>query len=446
MDALSPAEMRVPWGAGFRHLAPPGRWPAFEVHAPDLAGAIEDYGAELERALDEPVGGGGRLGEGLEAGGRVAIVVDDPSRWTPVREALGVVLGRLRAAGVGDDRITISVGVGRHQAVDRSAMSRRVGAGVVERISCFSPPVDDLRAYVELGRVAGDVPVRVFGPVARADLRILIGSVLPHLQAGFGGGWKLIFPGTSHRTTLGALHRQGLEGGGAEGLLGSEMRCNPMRRVIREAAGLLPGRTISISHVLGAPGMIFRVAAGEVDAVQEALATEVRRRFAVSPEARSRVVVATNAPWPGDPMQSFKVLLNHRSACERGGALVGLFWTDPAELVRSMPLGALRGIAASGGAGGWLIRRGLTGAEGVLRLLNHPARFMVRWARELVVDRAVFILSPELRERLGRRLGPVRLHGDEGELWRDLERVVGLPERVQLYPWGGLSYVPAAGV
>ena len=54
--------------------------------------------------------------------------------------------------------------------------------------------------------------MRVFRPVARASLRIMIGSVLPHLQAGFGGGYKLIFPGTSHRTTLGALHRQGIDG------------------------------------------------------------------------------------------------------------------------------------------------------------------------------------------------------------------------------------------
>jgi nickel-dependent lactate racemase len=56
--------------------------------------------------------------------------------------------------------------------------------------------------------VAAGIPVRVFRPVASADLRVLIGSVLPHLQAGFGGGWKLIFPGTSHRSTLGALHRR----------------------------------------------------------------------------------------------------------------------------------------------------------------------------------------------------------------------------------------------
>ena len=142
-------------------------------------------------------------------GSTVAIVVDDPSRWTPVREALPIVLKRLHAAGVRPRDVTISVGVGRHHAVDEAAMRRRVGDAVAAAYRCFSPPVDDLSAYADLGRTPEGVPVRVFRPVAEADLRILIGSVLPHLQAGFGGGYKLIFPGTSHRTTLGACTGRG---------------------------------------------------------------------------------------------------------------------------------------------------------------------------------------------------------------------------------------------
>ena len=112
----------------------------------------------------------------------------------------------------GREDVTISVGVGRHHAVDAEAMRQRLGDSIAAGYRCYSPPVDDLSAYVDLGSTPQGVPVRIFRPVAEADLRILIGSVLPHLQAGFGGGYKLIFPGTSHRTTLGALHRQGLEG------------------------------------------------------------------------------------------------------------------------------------------------------------------------------------------------------------------------------------------
>ena len=159
----------------------------------------------------------------------MAIVVDDPSRWTPVREALPIVLGRLHAAGVRAEDVTISVGVGRHHAVDATAMRRRVGDAVAAGYRCFSPPVDDLAAYVDLGTTPRGIPVRVFRPVAEADLRILIGSVLPHLQAGFGGGYKLIFPGTSHRTTLGRPAPSGLGRAGDAGrLLGgdaAETRC-----------------------------------------------------------------------------------------------------------------------------------------------------------------------------------------------------------------------------
>ncbi len=153
-----------------------------------------------------------RLERLVGPGATVAIVVDDPSRWTPVREALPIILARLHAAGVRAEDVTISVGVGRHHAVSEPMMRQRVGDAVAAGYRCFSPPVDDLSAYGDLGRTPQGIPVRVFRPVAEADLRILIGSVLPHLQAGFGGGYKLIFPGTSHRTTLGALHRPGARG------------------------------------------------------------------------------------------------------------------------------------------------------------------------------------------------------------------------------------------
>ena len=88
-----------------------------EVVWPDLSNPLADYSRALEQALDSPVGMT-KLEQMVQPGARVAIVVDDPSRWTPVREALPIVLRRLHAAGVGREDVTISVGVGRHHAVD----------------------------------------------------------------------------------------------------------------------------------------------------------------------------------------------------------------------------------------------------------------------------------------------------------------------------------------
>ncbi len=437
----------VPWGEGETlSLSLPSNWQDVDVVWPDLEGVLNDYPTALARALDTPLGCP-PVGQQVGPGSRVAIVVDDPSRWTPVREALPVLLKRLHEAGVREDNVTISAGVGRHHAVDDASMRRRVGDSVVDTYRCFSPPVDDLSAYDSLGETPEGVPVRVFRPVAEADLRILIGSVLPHLQAGFGGGYKLIFPGTSHRSTLGALHRQGLNPESAGRLLGGPASENPMRRAIRAAASLL-GPCFSISHLLGAPGQVLEVRAGHPDPVQDELSAEAKRRFQAPDAAPADLIVAGNNPWPGDPMQSFKVLLQHRAATRSGGVLVGLFWTDPPEIDRSVPMPWLRTIAASGSWGGWTIRRGVAMANQALSAVGSPSAFLLGWARELVVDRTVLVYAPPLAERLGSRLGPIQLFADQDALWKAaIASLSDIPSpRVRVFPQGGLTYAPQSGV
>ena len=186
--------LTIPWGSSATlDVTLPSDWRDVETIEPDLTGAIDDYEEAIERALDEPLDSP-RLETIVNGESKVAFVVNDPSRWTPVKEALPIVLKRLRAGGVLDDNISIVFGVGRHHAVEEAAMKKRVGDEMFQRYRCFSPPIDKKNEYVELGTTSQGVPVGVFRPVAEADVRILIGSVLPHLQAGFGGGWKLIFP------------------------------------------------------------------------------------------------------------------------------------------------------------------------------------------------------------------------------------------------------------
>jgi hypothetical protein len=442
----------VPWGSdGSLDLRLPAAWPlattGVEVVWPDLCGPLADYRAALVEALDLPLAAA-RLEHQVAPGTKVAIVVDDPSRWTPVREALPIVLERLHAAGTSAEDVTISVGVGRHQAVDVEAMRRRLGDSIAAGYRCFSPPVDDLSAYVELGETPEGVPLRVFRPVAEASLRILIGSVLPHLQAGFGGGYKLIFPGTCHRDTLGALHRQGLDHqSDAMRLLGSDASLNPMRRAIHAAAALL-GPCWSISHLVGKLGQVFQVVAGHPERVQDVLAAELKRRFQAPPAELADLIVAGNNPWPGDPMQSFKVLFHHLAGSRPGGVLVGLFWTDSDEIDRSLPVTVLKAIAATGAPGGWAIRRLLPLVERFAMATGSPAAFMLRWARELVLNRTVLVYAPPLYRRVGPRLGPVRIFADQAALWRAAARALNRggrprePWRLRIFPQGGLTYVP----
>jgi hypothetical protein len=224
-----------------------------------------------------------------------------------------------------------------------------------------------------------------------------------------------------------------------------------MRQVIHDAASLL-GPCWSISHVIGGPGQVFRIAAGHPEHVQDLLASEVRHRFLTPPSKPAELVVVGNYPWPGDPMQSFKVLLHHRAACQSRGVLIGVFWTDLGEIDRSLPVAALQAIAALGRFGSWSIRRCLPIAERMTALAETPMEFMIHWARELVVDRSVLVYAPTLYKRVGSYLGPVRLFATQAPLWEaaiSALRSSGCQTdaiRVRVFPYGGLSYVPCGKI
>jgi hypothetical protein len=225
-----------------------------------------------------------------------------------------------------------------------------------------------------------------------------------------------------------------------------------MRQAIHDAASKL-GPCWSISHLIGRLGQVFRVFAGHPEPVQDLLAAEARKRFCAPAAPAADLIVAGNDPWPGDPMQSFKVLLHHRTACRPGGVLIGLFWTDPAEIDRSFSTATLRAISATGALGGWTIRGLLPVAERAAAAAGSSAAFMLRWASELIVDRTVLVYAPPLCQRVGRRLGPVQLFGDQAALWEAAAAALGhrlctLPigtPRLRVFPHGGLTYVHGSG-
>ncbi len=69
--------------------------------------------------------------EGASGSKRVAIIVDDATRPTPVAEILDVLLARLAEVGYSRANISIVVACGTHVAMEREAVVARLGAEVV---------------------------------------------------------------------------------------------------------------------------------------------------------------------------------------------------------------------------------------------------------------------------------------------------------------------------
>jgi lactate racemase len=58
----------------------------------------------------------------------------------------------------------------------------------------------------------------------------------------------------------------------------------------------------------------------------------------------------------------------------------------------------------------------------------------------------VLVFAPPLHQRLGPRLGPIRLFDDRRRLWRAAADALGdtPAPRVRIFPQGGLTYAPEA--
>jgi nickel-dependent lactate racemase len=144
-------------------------------------------------ALATPVGCGPLEGM-VDKSRRIAVIVDDGTRPTPVREILEVLLPKLVQNGAPADNISIVVACGTHVAMEKAALEARIGSQVLASYNVVQHSAwqDDL---VPVPIPGAGRTVRVNPVVAGADLKIGLSSILPHPMAGYGGGPKILMPG-----------------------------------------------------------------------------------------------------------------------------------------------------------------------------------------------------------------------------------------------------------
>lgn len=269
--------VELPWGAWVHderlRLALPSGWTVETAH---IAGGPR--GAGLDEALEAPVES--EPVEVLARGAQTAaIAVEDTTRPAPAGPVLEALLDRLARGGVPPERVTVIVALGGHGPLRREEMIAKLGERVCSECDVWNHhPYENL---VDLGVSRGGIPILINRLFIEADVKLAVGSVVPHPYAGFGGGGKIVLPGIAGIQTLEMNHRPavtGLSGAGLGVVEGNrareEMEEIALRAGLQAVVNLVTDEARRpLGHVYGHPVAAHRKA---VELAREVYRTPLR--------------------------------------------------------------------------------------------------------------------------------------------------------------------------
>ena len=244
----------------------------------------------MRESLLKPIGSP-RIKE-LASGKKTAVIIfDDMTRPTPISMLAPLVLEELAAGGIAEEDISFVCATGTHGALTQNEFRKKLGADIVERFRVFNHNIYE--NCIEAGTTSRGTKLLVNREVMEADLKIGIGCVTAHAQAGFSGGGKIILPGVAHIDSIAHYHLD-VEAGARHttGLGNYDM--NVMRFDIEEAARLA-GLDFKLDVILNGRGEITDLFAGDfMEAHREAVAL-AKDHYATVPRPANKNLIISNA-------------------------------------------------------------------------------------------------------------------------------------------------------
>jgi len=225
----------------------------------------------------------------------VVIIFDDMTRVTRAAKIVPFVLEELAAAGIPDNRIRFIVALGLHSTMWRQHFVKKLGEEIVARFPVYNHNPFANCTYV--GTTA-TYRTRVYAneEVMKCDLKIAIGSVVPHPMSGFGGGGKIILPGVVSFETTDWNHRmmykseQEHQDNPVIGM--GIFDNNPMHYDIDEAANLV-GLDVLINCLVNMWGETVSVYAGAMEPAY-AIAVQEAKTHYLTPRVKGKDIVIAN--------------------------------------------------------------------------------------------------------------------------------------------------------
>ena len=291
-DSSTRAVASIPWrawhGDGWLELTFPRGW-RVQTYWPTGGPDIGQEG--IDKAFDNPISTP-KVEKLVRGKDRISIAVDDLSRPTPAARILPTLLRRLEAGGAKLDRVHVVLAIGTHRPMLRDDIVKKLGAAAVDQIEVRSNhPYDNL---VVLGTSARGTPVHICRYFAEADVKIGVGSIVPHGVPGFAGGAKVVAPGVCGVDTIAALHQPGRHRLGL-----AKIEDNDFRADIEQFVGDQVGLDCIVNAVPNATREIAGLVVGNMIAAHRA-GVELSKRVCATTMPPEPVDVAICNAYPKD--------------------------------------------------------------------------------------------------------------------------------------------------
>ncbi|MFH1624505.1 MAG: lactate racemase domain-containing protein [Pseudomonadota bacterium] len=303
-------------GGGRLGFEIPAKWNVLTQFEPAESPAVPDVLQEARRALDNPIGTP-RIEE-MAKPGKAVILFDDLNRQTPSHLAFPEILNRLNAAGIKDGDITAICAVGSHPVVDEDGFKLKLGEEAYKRLSprvmnhdCTS------EENVIIGRTSRGCLVEINPFVYQAEFVVGIGSAMPHLMSGFGGGTKIIMPGISSFQAILEHHTKWLANPKARlGLLEGNYCLEEQNE-----HSMMAGFHFKLDFAMNVRDEVFKAYAGDPIQVTRAAGKDLIREYGSHVPRRADVVITGTYPMDRG-VQALKGLFPAVLAAKTGGHII----------------------------------------------------------------------------------------------------------------------------
>lgn len=426
--------LTLPWGKDEISLSLPEDWRLAGVLEPSPRPGVADAATEARRSLAEPVGSP-RLRDLVQAGMKVALVIDDLSRPTPVGLILPSVLEELAQGGVRREDVTLVVALGLHRPMEAEEIARRVGDPELAGLRWENHDCDDLKRLVLVGTTGRETPVFVNETVATSNLIVSIGCIEPHIIASFGGGYKNLIPGVAGRETVAHNHSLNCTPE-TFNMVGQPIERNSMRLDLEEAGGMLNRPVFIVNAVLNSKLEIVRVVSGDPIAAHREGAQASADLYGVPIPNVADVVITDSHPMDQDLRQGVKALANTVRAVRPGGVLITLARAEEGVGVfgladRKLPLGrgAIKALAPL------LVR-----LVPRLKMAGEEDRFFLYFALQAMMHCTMLIYAPTIPTEVRASLPFVQFVESPEEAIERARRLLPGGAEVLVFPHGGITY------